>query len=338
MNESLQAAALDGDESTVRSLLAGAADVLSVDSNRWSSLHNAMLVTHPSALGVVNALLAARANVHARTKDGKTPLHLAHEADPKVDWKMISGADGAGRTAFLAPAIVQTLVAAHADPNAASVSGSTPLHEAASAGASSCVLALCHSRANLLAVDNEGRTPLQCVGVLATAAGSSEHFMRIREMLTPSLSVDGVAAEEQQDEDDPAADEAWSDALDALQQRMQRLRHSHGVDGQQQGWQQRDVQRQGIGSVARYKRQQSELEAGDDLSTQSAPIPHSALRRRKSSRHAFPQSSGTIWPVDASSDGTTDHTVHSSNTEQEVGQRTGLTSYIVDTLDFDEKE
>ena len=178
----LELAALEGHQDMVRTLLSHRADPNVCDADGWTPLHNAMLVSSVEGLGIVRALVAARADVNARTlTEGHAPLHMAHEGDPKVDWKLVSGADVTGRTAFYSPAVVQTLVGANADVDASSSSGATPLHEASAVGASSCVLALLHSGARVGALDAEGATALQLAGTRSVLR--TETIERLREML-----------------------------------------------------------------------------------------------------------------------------------------------------------
>ena len=188
----LETAALEGSEAVVRLLLEHGAEPNACDANGWTPLHNAMFASTVS-LGIVHALVAARADVNAcTTSDRHTPLHLAHEADPKLDWKLVSGSDDAGRTAFYVPAIVQTIVAAGGDVGARSASGATPLHEAAAAGATSCVLALLHSGADPAARDDDGQTARDVAGSCWQGC-AGETLERLREMLVPPPSASSTS-------------------------------------------------------------------------------------------------------------------------------------------------
>ena len=84
------------------------------DFARYTPLHRG--VRRPS---VVNRLIAAGANVHARNSSGEPPLHLAARAN------------GSSYSPCL-PAVVATILAAGADVNAEDDLGQTPLHEALS--------------------------------------------------------------------------------------------------------------------------------------------------------------------------------------------------------------
>jgi len=91
-------------------------------------------------IAVVGALLAAGADVDARSNDGWTPLHLAA-------W---NGRDS----------IVEMLLAADADVDARTNAGWTPLHGAAWKGRDSIVEMLLAADADVDARTNDGWTPL----------------------------------------------------------------------------------------------------------------------------------------------------------------------------------
>ena len=259
----LEAASLEGHGSVVTLLLGARADVNVADSNGWTALHNAVSSGH---LNVSRNLLEARADINATTIDGSTALHLVADADPKVDFKLIAGSDAQGRTSFFAPALVQCLCAAGANVDQASNDGSTPLHEAATVVASSTVLALRSNGANAAAVDKEGRTPLQVVGMRATPTGPSaaETMDRIRSLLcnntqegaansltaaTADNSAAGCATDvpdqpvhvsanhcgddDKTEEEDEEESLSWSLALDAVRKRLQAQKlHQHDREGQ----------------------------------------------------------------------------------------------------------
>ena len=245
----VEAASLEGHEEVLSLLLSHRAEPSAMDADGWTPLHNAMLLQSTSGLGIVRSLITAGAAVDVKTlSEGHTPLHLAHEADSKCDFKLVSGADDVGRTAYYLPALVQTMIAARADVNARSESGSTPLHEAAANGASSCVLALLHSGADPSTLDEQGRTPLMLAGSRWKAAGSQpETLMRLREMLSapapkfdaasasgagssaPSSSAATMAAEDVSDPEsiDALQQEAsWTAALEQLQLKLRGLKSS----------------------------------------------------------------------------------------------------------------
>ena len=241
----LETAALEGHEELVRLLLNHGADPNACDADGWTALHNAMLGASPNGLGVIR-ILCTRADVNRKTNaDGHAPLHLAHMADPKLDWKLVNGADGQGRTAYFSPAVVQTLVAAGANVNVRAADGSTPLHAASAAGASSCVLALLHGGADVNAVDGSGRTALDLAGSDWHGGGRADFLARLQDMLrgaaaggAPSLPQ-AEEVEEEVDDDvggsssgsgllsiDGDDSSGWAAALEAVQLKVQRLRAS----------------------------------------------------------------------------------------------------------------
>jgi hypothetical protein len=88
-------------------------------------------------LELVELLLAARADVGAKTKTNGTPLHYAQSR-----------------------AIAELLIARGADVNAKGAGGMTPLHTAAWSGNTGKAVALLANKADINARDDSGRTPL----------------------------------------------------------------------------------------------------------------------------------------------------------------------------------
>ena len=88
----LQRAALDGDESTVESLLADGADPHAADRYGWRPLHYAVPF---AGSRVVATLLRAGADPNARSVAGGTPLHLAasQASEELVSMLLRAGAD-----------------------------------------------------------------------------------------------------------------------------------------------------------------------------------------------------------------------------------------------------
>lgn len=231
---SLQAAALAGDEPALRRALDAGASPDAQDEHGWTALHNAML-SGAASLGIATVLVEAGASANVTTAEGETALHLVHEADPKVDWKVTSGRTTDGRSSFFAASIIQVLVSAGASVNATSNDGSTALHLAAEAGASSSVMALLHCGADVAAADYEGRTALQRAGKRAAGALTVEHAVRLRGLLKAAAedavnvegfslcdegAVKGEAADvlcrTDDDSDDENAVMSWADALAAV--------------------------------------------------------------------------------------------------------------------------
>ncbi len=97
---------------------------------------------------MVEALLAAGADVHARDGEGCTPLHQFRFPwwTPKSD----------------RAALAMALLRAGAEVNAANSQGATPLHQAAQAGDTAVVAALLARGADTRALDNQGRTAREC--------------------------------------------------------------------------------------------------------------------------------------------------------------------------------
>ena len=116
MEEQLRRAASEGNLLTVRRILQQPGvgfNVNEVDENDWTALHNAAYEGH---LAIVQAILQANGvNVDPRTLEDCTPLHYACSPhfpnQPQLP-------------------IIQALLDAGADPNAAYMFRDTPLHMA----------------------------------------------------------------------------------------------------------------------------------------------------------------------------------------------------------------
>ena len=130
-------------------LVAVGADVHARDRDGWTPLHRAAATERPA---VIEALLAAGAVVDAREQLGHTPLHFAGFSE--------------------SPAAVEALLAAGADVHAREKQGFTPLHRAAGRSENPAVLEVfLAAGAEVNARDDSGRTPLhQAAGDSANPA------------------------------------------------------------------------------------------------------------------------------------------------------------------------
>lgn len=135
----LAAAAMRGDLTEVRALLARQADVNAATGDGMSALHWA---AERGDAAMVQALLKAGAATTGTTKNGGyTPLHVAAKA-------------GHG-------AAVKALLAGGADAKALTTTGATALHLAAQAGDAVAVSALAGAKADVNALETAwGQTPL----------------------------------------------------------------------------------------------------------------------------------------------------------------------------------
>ncbi|MXX57200.1 MAG: hypothetical protein F4X15_17460 [Gemmatimonadetes bacterium] len=144
-------AAMRGDASTVRALIAEGADVNAAQGDGMTALHWAASNRDP---GLARILLEAGADVGAGTRIGRyTPLHVAAQA-------------GAGE-------VVEILLAAGADPNAPITAGGAarPLHLAAASGSERVVRALVAAGADVNAAEESwAQTPL----IFAASKGRTE--------------------------------------------------------------------------------------------------------------------------------------------------------------------
>ena len=118
-----------------------------IDVN-WVSEYDGETPLHQAALPeMISLLMSHGANVNAKDKDGRTPLHKA------VD-------NSARGWAGMSPETVAALIAHGADVNARSMSGETPLHVAARHGARELMAALIEAGANIRAKTDKGVTIL----------------------------------------------------------------------------------------------------------------------------------------------------------------------------------
>jgi len=143
MEQQLRNAAVDGDLPTVQRILQqpGGVNVNAGTQRGLTALHYAAECT---VLGIVQAILQVEGvNVNARTMAGCTPLHLACRRSHPNQFP-----------------IIQALLQAGADPNAADGSGETPMFPAVCSGRISVVQALLDGGASPAARNNNLNTPL----------------------------------------------------------------------------------------------------------------------------------------------------------------------------------
>jgi len=112
-----------------------------------TALHLAAAAYHTE---VVQHLLAAGADVHAKNRRGAQPLHYAADGNPdSTRWNPAAQA-----------AIIDCLIAAGANPNALDNSGVAPLHRAVRTRCSAAVRALLKGGADPTLRNKNGSTPM----------------------------------------------------------------------------------------------------------------------------------------------------------------------------------
>ena len=134
----LHYAARHGQVSVASVLIAAGADVNAKSDNGSTPLHQAASRSASAA----SILIAAGADVNAKNNNGFTPLHWALSNDHE------------------SASAVSILIAAGADVNAKSDNGSTPLHQAAIRDRASPISILTAAGADVNAKNNNGSTPL----------------------------------------------------------------------------------------------------------------------------------------------------------------------------------
>ena len=152
----------DGAEpAAMEALLAAGADVNARTDFDTRPLH--MVKLHRAKKEVAEMLLAAGADVNARAAAGSTPLHSALTPTPRRTGETISSNNNL--------ALVEVLLAAGADVNARDEAGNTPLHRAAADNENPTLIeALLAAGADVTERTDDGRTPLD----LATGRAKRE--------------------------------------------------------------------------------------------------------------------------------------------------------------------
>ena len=140
-------------KSLERGLGTGAFTLEMRDASGYTPLHYA--VQQPHNAEIVSELLQNGANPNAKTKLGRTPLHLA--VGSRIP------ADGFVFRALRCEAVVRELLKWGADATAADSLGKTPLHLATVNGLSGCFNILADAGGDPLAVDRTGKQPLHAI-------------------------------------------------------------------------------------------------------------------------------------------------------------------------------
>ncbi|KAJ1475622.1 ankyrin repeat-containing domain protein [Baffinella frigidus] len=122
----LHHAAYWGHKAAIEALLAAKADVHAQSDCGETPLHWAARMGQEAA---IKALLAAKADVHAQNEGGRTPLHRAAYSGLEIKTFQAAKADGSAENHddLGQEAAIRALLAAKADLNAKDIDGNTPL-------------------------------------------------------------------------------------------------------------------------------------------------------------------------------------------------------------------
>ena len=134
--EAYRDALAEGDATRIAAMIAADGRKLPVDKDGVTVLHKALHIYSGNRLAIVQQLVAAGADVNARMKDGRTPLHFA--------------------SGFNVPDAVPLLVKAGATVDARDEDGNTPLFVASKEVAPLLIAA----GADVRATNHEGNVPL----------------------------------------------------------------------------------------------------------------------------------------------------------------------------------
>lgn len=193
-------------------LLAAGADPNALDNDGYTPLH------HSAARGdngrVIARLLAAGSDVRAESNDGRTPLHsaLRYDAVRDVVSALIRGGGAEGLTPLQLgalqgdAAVVTSLLAKGADPNAVDGYGWSALHFAIPLGGSDVVSVLLAARADPNAPTVDGLTALH---LAARQAGPAV----VSALLAAGADPNAIAGEEEVAGTPLHVATLWSDQL-----------------------------------------------------------------------------------------------------------------------------
>ena len=126
-----------GDPARIAAMIAADGRRLPVDSDGVTVLHKALHIYSANRLAIVQQLIAAGADVNARMKDGRTPLHFASgfgvaDAVPLLlkAGAVVDARDEDGNTPLFVAGreVAPLLIAAGADVRATNHEGNVPLH------------------------------------------------------------------------------------------------------------------------------------------------------------------------------------------------------------------